>query len=756
MARRRMSGGPRWALLFLMILGGIMAGVSRAETAGGAVEHTLVRPALSPPRVEKSPRIDGLLDDEVWSKAARATGFLQQRPYTGQAASESTVVRVLYTPRALYLGFSCRDRDPRGIVHRILGRDADLSADDYFTVVLDTYHDLQNGYLFQVNPNGSRTDAVFRAEGAGGQVNQDWDGVWKVACRMTAEGWQGEIEIPWRTLRFSPADNASMGLNFERQIRRINEQDLWSPIDRQFDILRVSQAGSLDGLHGIAPGRNILLRPYALGKVHRGDANDETAWDREDYRGDGEVGLDAKVGITSNLNLDLTVNTDFAEVEVDDQQVNLTRFPLFFPEKREFFLENRDYFTFGSPANRAFFSRRIGLNDRFETVPIEYGTRLTGKIGRTDLGLLDIKTRGVDGSLGYRYDVARLSQDFGRRSRVGAIMVARTAEGGDIYNLVSGVDADLRPTPDLDIALYGAFSDESKEGLAGDPPSYGDQPRDGPDHGTWGGRVRFARPSYYATWLYEVYGRDYAPRVGFLPRRDISHHVGEIGWTPQPNWKLLRRMENFVFGEWIDRRDGVFASRNLWAETAGFGPNEEKLGLYYSASFERLFEDFPLGEVVFPPGDYHFPRVGFGLGSNPSWPVTLELGGETGDYYDGFLKSLTGSLVARWAPHLTVSFEGETHRLDREDRSSASTQHFAADITRLRVRFDFTNAWSLAVFTQWNSVQNGIYSQARLHWIFGDESDFYLVFSDVRGDDTVDFAPLESDLTLKISYSIRL
>ncbi len=716
----------------------------------------MIRPALSATRIAAAPRIDGILDEEAWEKAAVADGFVQQRPYSGEAASEATVVRIVYTARALYLGFTCSDSEPEGIVHRVLGRDADLSADDYFTVVLDTYHDLQNGYLFQVNPNGSRWDAVFRAEGAAEQVNHDWDGVWKVACRITPDGWQGEIEIPWRTLRFSPASDLSMGLNFERQIRRINEQDLWSPIDRQFDILRVSQAGSLDGLRGISPGRNILLRPYVLGKVHRGDADEEDAWSGDSFSPDGEMGLDFKLGITSNLTFDLTVNTDFAQVEVDDQRVNLTRFPLFYPEKREFFLENRDYFTFGSPANRVFFSRRIGLNNAFETVPIEYGTRLTGKVARTDVGLLDIQTRGLGSAYDYRYDVVRLSQDFGRRSRVGGILVARTAQGGDVYNLVYGCDADLRPQQDLDISLYAAMSQESREGLRDDPPSYGDQPRDGVDNGTWGGRVRYSRPLYYGTYFYEVCGRDYAPRVGFLPRRDIAHQAAELGWTPQPNWGVLRRMESFVYGEWIDRRDGLFASRNLWVEAAAFGPGDEKLGLYVSDSFERLFEDFDLGEVGFPSGDYTFTRPGIALAGNPSWPLAFELEGEVGPYYDGFLKSLSGSLVARWAPHLSISLEGESHRLHRDDPVSGEVQRFDADIARLRLQIDFTNAWSLAVFTQWNSVQEGLYSQARLHWIFGNESDFYLVFSDVRTDGSMDFAPREADLTLKLSYSIRL
>jgi len=601
-----------------------------------------------------------------------------------------------------------------------------------------------------------RRDALFRAEGASDQFNVDWDGVWRARCRITPQGWQGEIEIPWRTLRFAPAATLDMGINFERQRRTGNEQSMWAPIGRHFDILRVSQAGTLDGLKGIAPGSNILLRPYVLGSASRGDAADPSAFSRDEWSTDGEVGYDLKLGLSSNLTLDVTVNTDFAQVEVDDEQVNLTRFPLYYPEKREFFLENRDYFSFGSPDNRAFFSRRIGLNANFETVPIEYGTRLTGKLGRTDVGVLDLKTKGLSATPDYRYDVARVSQDVGERNRIGAILVARTAEGGSIYNRVFGLDCDLRPGEDLDIAAYGSFSNESAKGLLLDPQEFGDQPRNGPDHGSWGTRVRYSRPLYYGTYLYEVYGRDYAPRVGFLPRRDIQRHIAEIGWTPEPNWKLLRGVETFAYGEWIDRRDGKFSSRNLWLQGNLIGPTDQVVSLYLSDSFERLFEEFPLGEVVFPQGDYHFRRLGFSLGSNPSLPFALKAEGELGDYYDGTLNSLSATATGRLAPHFALTLEGESHRLHRDDIPSGTEQRFRAKIARLRLAVDVSNELSLAIFTQWNSASNALLSQARLHYIFGDESDFYLVLTDERTDSEQDFAPRRGDLTLKLTYAIRL
>jgi hypothetical protein len=748
------------SLLFLAVHACLFSVDSLAQdqesTSAPPPSETAVARSVRAVRVAHAPRIDGFLDEGFWKDAAVARDFVQQRPQSGEPASQPTEVSIVYTTRALYLGFVCFDDHPEEIVHRVLGRDADISADDYFTVVLDTYHDLQNGFFFQVNPNGMRRDALFRAEGASDQFNVDWDGVWRAVCRVTDEGWQGEIEIPWRTLRFSPSKSLSMGINFERQRRLGNEQSMWSPIARHFDILRVSQAGSLQGLEGIAPGSNILLRPYVLGTLSRGDAGDPSAFSRDDWSSDGTVGYDLKLGLSSNLTLDVTVNTDFAQVEVDDQQVNLTRFPLYYPEKREFFLENRDYFSFGSPDNRAFFSRRIGLNPNFETVPIEYGTRVTGKLGRTDVGFLDLKSKGLAETPDYRFDVARVSQDVGQRSRVGGILVSRAAQGGSIYNRVFGLDCDLRPGDDLDISAYGSFSNESKEGLFNDPQAFSDQPRAGPDHGSWGARVRYSRPLYYGNYLYEVYGRDYAPRVGFLPRRDIERHITELGFTPEPNWGILRSAETFLYGEWIDRRDGKFSSRNLWLQGNLIGRDDEVLSLYLSDSFERLFEEFPLGEVAFSQGDYHFRRVGFSLGSNPSLPFALKAEGELGDYFDGTLNSLSAEATGRLAPHLALSLQGESHRLHRDDAQSGVEQRFRAKIVRVRLALDFSNSLSLALFSQWNSASNAVLSQARLHYLFGDESDFYLVLTDERTDNEQNFAPRRGDLTVKLSYAIRL
>jgi hypothetical protein len=704
------------------------------------------RRALSPPRAETAPHLDGLLDEAVWQTAAVATGFLQQRPATGQPASQATDVRVLYTADALYLGFVCAQSDPRRIVHQVLGRDTALWDDDYLAIALDTFDDLQNGYFFQVNPNGVRYDAQFRNEGR--LLNTDWDGLWAAAVRITDTGWQGEIELPWRTLRFPVREHITMGINFERQLRAVNEQSQWSPIDRQFNLFRVADAGHLQGLSGISPGSNIVARPYALGRLERGSALDPAAFDRERWKGHGEVGYDLKLGLTSSAELDVTVNTDFAQVEVDDQVVNLTRFPLFYPEKREFFLEKRDFFQFGSPANLALFSRRIGLEAvagegglSALTIPIEYGTRLTGKFGRTDVGLLDIQTDASGDVPRHRFDVARISQDFGTRSRIGAIAVSRQGEDGGDFNRVFGLDTDFRPAEQLDLSGYAAFSHE---------------PQDGPDHGTWGTRWRWSHPLFNMTTLYEVYGRDYHPRAGFLPRNDITTAALELGWTPEPNAGWLRRLENFVYAEHVARRDGVKESTNLQAQTTLFGSGDEELAVYYTRNFERLFEPFEVGgDVVFPAGAFTFDQLGAELTSDRSKALSAHAELVLGDEYDGKLTSAAGELTARWAPHLAVSAEVQSDRIRRDDSALGRELRFDADVLRLRVGVDATNELSFDLFTQLNSDEDLVLSQLRAHYIFGDESDVYLVLTDVRNDATGNYALRRGEATLKLSYALR-
>ncbi len=397
-------------------------------------------PAARAVKVNEPPLVDGnILDDPAWRAATPISDFWQTSPDAGRPASERTEVRIVYTDTALYFGVVLFDADAQGLTVSDSRRDSSLDDSDSFRILLDTYRDRQNGFVFATNPAALEYDGQVSNEGgnggvggagggrqqagSGGGFNLNWDGAWTVRTAANGAGWTAEFEIPFRTLRYE-AGEREWGLNFQRTIRRRKEIAYWAPLPIQFDLMRVSLAGSLTGLNPPAQ-RNLKLIPYALTEARR------RSFDGPDTDMLGDIGLDAKYSITPSLTLDATLNTDFAQVEVDEQQVNLDRFNLFFPEKRPFFLENAGLFSVGSSGEaELFFSRRIGISDSGEAIPIIGGARLSGRAGPVNVGVLNMQTDDVDG-LGpaNNFTVGRLRRDFRGRSNVGAMFVQRQATG---------------------------------------------------------------------------------------------------------------------------------------------------------------------------------------------------------------------------------------------------------------------------------------------------------------------------------------
>ena len=359
---------------------GAHAQVPASERAGGERYEVEAR------RANAAPAIDGVLDDAAWRASTVVDSFIQQEPSEGSAATERTEVRVLYDPNYLYIGVHAFDSDPLGVIATEKRRDSpQLLQEDNFQIILDTFRDSRSGYMFVTNPLGAKLEQqVFEegggnAGGAGANINRDWNGVWEVATTRTSDGWTAEIAIPMVTVRSPDVDEQIWGVNFMRNIRRKNEQVFWAPVPKPFGLTRVSQAGTLTGMRGVTRGLDLRLKPFLVTGGRRDRTGGSTSSDAQ-----REVGLDLKYGMTSGLTLDVTVNTDFAQAEVDEQQVNLTRFPLFFPEKRDFFLENSGQFDLGSQGNSRtaalFFSRRIGLSDTGQPIPVLAGARMTGKV----------------------------------------------------------------------------------------------------------------------------------------------------------------------------------------------------------------------------------------------------------------------------------------------------------------------------------------------------------------------------------------
>ena len=401
-------------------------------------------------RVEEAPVIDGdVLNDAAYADAFLVTGFRQNTPDEGRPASERTEVRIVYTEDTLFFGVVCYVSNPSTIIVADSRRDSSLEDTDSFQIILDTYLDKQNGFVFGTNPAGIEYDGQVTNEGqgsgrmggggggggrpggsqqqrgSGGGFNLNWDGVWQVSAKISDVAWTAEIAIPFRTLRYPASQTQAWGMNLQRNIRHRNEKSYWASLPRQFDLNRISLAGELQGLE-VPAQRNLKLTPYVLGEALRRTETKRTTQT-------GDFGADFKFSLTPSLTLDATYNTDFAQVEVDDQQINLDRFNLFFPEKRPFFLENAGLFSVGQPGQvDIFFSRRIGIGENGEQIPILGGGRLSGKVGsNTNIGFLNMQTEPVAsvGTASQNFTVARVRQDFGNRSNVGAIIVNRQATG---------------------------------------------------------------------------------------------------------------------------------------------------------------------------------------------------------------------------------------------------------------------------------------------------------------------------------------
>ena len=498
--------------------------------------------------VEQAPLLDGdVLGDPAWADAVPVSGFRQTRPEDGQPATERTEVRVVFTRDTIYFGVVCYDRDPSAIIMTDSRRDSTLNDSDSFQMVLDTFSDQQNGFVFGTSPAGQEYDGQvinegggrfnFRGSGGGGfsrggagGFNLNWDGAWQVRTAITDVGWTAEFAIPFRTVRYPARADQSWGVNFQRNIRRRNETAYWSPLPRQYNLYRVSMAGQLAGIEPpVGFTRNLQITPYVIGEIVTRDHQPD-----QDPQALGDGGGDLKYSVTSGLTLDATYNTDFAQVEVDDQQINLDRFNLFFPEKRPFFLENAGVFTVNnegsSGRNRGqtelFFSRRIGISDSGEQIPILGGARLSGKV--TDsftVGFINMQTEDVaDIAPANNFTVARVRRDLPNRSSVGGIFVNRqstgTAAPTNDYNRTYAVDG-----------RWGIGQNGLVQGFLGrtQTPGY-----DGRDHAL-SISGNYSSEAWRLVTGYQENGEDFNPEAGFVRRSGFRKFDAGVNNRSRPN-----------------------------------------------------------------------------------------------------------------------------------------------------------------------------------------------------------------------------
>lgn len=705
------------------------------------------RPSLSALRATEPIRLDGLLDEAVWQQAPAGSDFVQREPNPGQPATEETEVRIVYTETTLYIGIRALASDPSAVVAEEMQRDGALFRDDSVLVLLDTFNDNRNAYFFEINPNGAFTDALVTDEGR--DFNVQWDAVWRAVGQRTSEGWSAEMEIPFATLRFDPNQD-TWGLQVRRLIRHKNEEVFWAPVPLEAGLFRISLAGDLTGIRGPEPGLNLRVKPFAVGSASNfqtpaGEVSDD----------DLEAGLDIKWGLTRTTTLDLTYNTDFAEVEVDDQQVNLTRFSLFFPEKRDFFLENAGIFEFGfnppgTPLLKPFFSRRIGISGvTGEVVPIEWGARLTGRQGPWSFGLLDAQTDSYDLSAPFgsqpedNWGVLRVKRNVGRRSNLGMIFTNRDQDGG-IGNQVFGLDANFNPNRYTNFSGFVTRSSTDFSFL-------GEQ-----DTNDWAGGARavWQGPVFGAAFDAVQIGEDFDAQSGFLLRRDIRRYVPRLTYQPRP--KTRGRVRNYIYGltaDLVTDLDNVQQTLDFAANLFGVRlQSEDAFIVFADHTTDRLPGPFTISPgVVIPAGEYTFSDVGLDFETNNSRRVGLDGFVLAGEYYGGDRLSSQVTLGVRASKYL----RSDTTWVYNDIKLPGGA--FTTNIVRQRIGLSFTPTLFTNTYIQYNEAADLLSLNLRFNWLYRPGADLFLVFNqNWRAQTLGDLSEGDRAVILKFTYLLEI
>ncbi|MBL8861518.1 MAG: carbohydrate binding family 9 domain-containing protein [Planctomycetes bacterium] len=714
----------------------LLAGL--AIGAVGAGTHTQDLPSAVPLRsqasvlrVERGPRIDGRLDEDCWRQAPPIGPLRQMIPRVDADPSEDTEVRLVHDGRALYFGIRCHDREPGKIVATLRQRDADLDPDDRIEIVLDTFRDRRNAYFFQIGAAGSIGDALISKNGGG--FKKAWDGIFDGAARIDELGWTAEIEIPFATVAFDPSQPV-WGFNLNRCIKRREEFARFAAHTRDSSFFRISQAGDLAGLDGAEQGLGIDVVPFFVLR-----ADDQRG---EDASLTGQPGLDATWRLTPSLQAAVTVNTDFAEVEVDDRQVNLTRFPLFFPEKRDFFLQDAGIFDFADLEPNVllpFFSRRIGLDGAGNEIPILAGAKLTGRAGDWNLGFLDVETDSSGALDGQNLGAARVVYNVGEQSAVGVVGTL-----GD-------------PTGAADAATYGADLNLGTSSFLGNKNLQSSawilRTDDGTEAGedlAYGASLRYPNDLLSLGATFAEVQSEFDPALGFVPRSGIRRWSASAELEPRHEG-AIRRTQYQLDVLAVTDLDDRLESGSVELQPLGvlFDSND---GLYLELEGhrERLDEPFEIRDgVVIAPGEYDFGRARleatFSNARQLSGSATLE----TGTFYDGRRDDLV--LSTSWRPSALVNASLVYQRADVDLEAGDFVVHVAR--ARLDLAFDQRVLWSNLAQVDNDSDSLGINS--RLRWILSPGREFYLVVNPLierQGDSLV---ATETAAAFKVAWTLR-
>ena len=723
-----MSHASVSALVLALIVsssGSSPAAAQGRESPPVTVVSVLPRPVASAVHVTEAPVIDGTLDDRVWQDATPFTGFVQAEPFEGQPGSEATEVRILYDDDAIYVGVMCHDRDPSLIVTTDTRRDAGLGDMDSFQIIFDTFRDRQNGFVFGTNAAGVQYDAQVRDQG---DPATSWDGSWEVRTSAAATGWNAEFRIPLRTLRYGPAPQ-TWGVNFFRNIQRTRERTYWAPLARIYNLGRLSSAGELRGLNLQTP-RNFKLLPYVVSSANRNFAPGT----KTDL--DGDIGFDAKFGVTPGLNLDVTYNTDFAQVEVDTQQINLSRFNLRFPEKRPFFLENSGLFTIGKGNELdLFFSRRIGLDEDGLLVPIKGGGRLSGKVNGVNVGVLNMQTGETGVNPANNFSVLRVSRELPNRSGVGAMFVNRTATGSLAgsrdWNRTWGADA--RFGVGEHFALSGFASRTETPGLTGRDFAYNVD-------------TEYDDGRHRATAEYGRTGEDFNPEVGFLENEDGYRRLSLRYFETMRQEKIRR----WGFREWqphvnytrYDYLDGGLNNAELHVDNHWDWENGNRIDTALNGSWEGFktpFEIYP--GVIVPVGEHGGLRFKLNSYTDRRKWLYARLQWDAGRFLTGNQNSPTLQVVLQNSGRFTVDTNWAYRSI------SLPQGAFHTNLGNMRVTYNFSPSVFVQSLIQYNDRTDRWSTNLRFHVLETAGTGLFVVYNDTESLDG--FGPINRAFIVK-------
>jgi hypothetical protein len=721
---------------FVSILSAVLAARAASAPSQSSQAETTVMNAV---RVDEPPKLDGTLDDPLWQKAEVISNFRQREPHEGELPTEKTEVRALYTRRAVYFGIHCFDSEPSKIIANELRRDTSQDLDDHFEILIDSNHDRRGAYVFQINPLGTQIDGLIVEEQgstSGGDFDPGWDGVWKSEARITPDGWTATVEIPFTTLNFTRSKDVVWGVNFKRFIRRKNEEDLWTAYRRTFGITKVSQAGELRGIQDIGSGRLFVIKPYGLAQY------DKVTGQNPKFPLTG--GLDIKYGLSSNLVLNLSGNTDFADTEVDLQPFNLTPFKVFIPEKRQFFLENAGVFNFDiGDQDFLFFSRQIGVDPvTGNQVPLNGGAKLTGTLGRLELGVMDVDTRSSGPNPYANYAAVRLKESLWAGSYIGVMGIdKRSGNRLDSFNQTGGVDTRLVFFKDWIVDAHAAATNSpfNPSGAPGSAADYG------------------ASLSYHSNWLDAIaerrrIGPNFNPEVGFIERTDSDETFADATFKVRPAIRGVRELqfEGFILHA-PDTNGNV--STQEWQATfrALFNNGAYSDDDIADVFIQRLTTPLHLYKNVFiPVGVYNFSRHQLTYGSSQDRRFTYNIFERFGSYYDGTLNELR--LSANYRPNKKFSISA-SETWDRF-RLPLPNGNFSVVLASIQANYSFNRFLTFTSLIQMDtSNTEAVSANLRLRWNYRPDSDLYIIYN--TGTQFASLAPANPPQVRETRFAVK-